>query len=163
MISDNIVLTTCSFKETFILGQKTGAMVFSGSVIALTGELGSGKTSFVKGLASGLEVPSAYHITSPTYTIVNTYPGRYRLYHLDLYRLVCPVDDEEIGLDEIIFGRHVVAIEWANRLAPDYMAEYLSIHFEILNDESRKIDIRAYGPAYECFIKQFKRQYCRKD
>lgn len=154
MSSWNIELTTCSFKETFILGEKTGAMVFPGSVLALTGDLGSGKTVFVKGLASGLDVPSDYYITSPTYTIVNEYPGRHSLYHLDLYRLEYPADDQETGLDEIVFGNHVVAIEWADRLASDYLDEYLAIHFEIIDDESRKIHINAHGPGYEFFLKK---------
>lgn len=157
MSFQEIELTTCSFEETFVLGKKIGFAVFPGFVIYLTGDLGSGKTVFVKGLASGLQVPQDCYITSPTYTIINEYSGRYLLYHLDLYRLDYPADVLETGIDEIIFGSGIVAIEWADRLASDYLTEYLLIHFEIIDNESRKIFIKAYGMNYEIFIKKNKK------
>jgi len=77
----------------------------------LTGDLGSGKTSFVQGLARGLEVPNDYYITSPSYTLINEYPGRHPFFHVDLYRLEDPVDFEDIGLYDILDVNFVVAIE----------------------------------------------------
>ena len=79
-------LTTHSLDETLSLGINIGKMLNAGAIIALTGDLGSGKTSFVQGLAKGLDVSERYYITSPTFTLINEYPGRYRLFHIDLYR-----------------------------------------------------------------------------
>ena len=95
--------------ETKKLGKIIGSAVSAGTVLALTGDLGSGKTSFVQGLAEGLEVPDDYYITSPSYTLINEYPGRFFLYHVDLYRITDSIDIEDIGLYEIFDDDAVVA------------------------------------------------------
>lgn len=123
-----------------------GTAITDGTVLALTGDLGSGKTSFVQGLAIGLEVPNGYYITSPSYTLINEYPGRYPLFHVDLYRISDPVDMEDIGLYEILDDNGVVAIEWADRIGQELLADSINIHFEITNDETRKIHICANRP-----------------
>ena len=82
-----INIETKSVADTQRLGQQIGRLINEPTTIALIGDLGSGKTAFVQGLARGLEVPSTYYITSPTFTLVNEYPGRLPLYHIDLYRL----------------------------------------------------------------------------
>ncbi len=147
-------ITTLSLDETRALGQKIGATVTGGTVIALTGDLGSGKTSFVQGLARGLEVPSDYYITSPTFTLINEYPGRYRLFHVDLYRIVNPFETEEIGLSDIMGGDGITVIEWADRIEDELPAEHLHLQFEILNDETRKIFIHAYGSKKNILLKE---------
>ena len=111
----------------------------------MTGDLGSGKTSFVQGLAKGLDVPDEYYITSPSFTLINEYAGRYTLFHVDLYRIGDPVDIEDIGLYEILHEKGVVAIEWAYKLAKALLTAGLTVHFEISNDESRKIYFTAHG------------------
>ncbi|MBW2569394.1 MAG: tRNA (adenosine(37)-N6)-threonylcarbamoyltransferase complex ATPase subunit type 1 TsaE, partial [Deltaproteobacteria bacterium] len=131
MICKQIQIITESLGETQALGQKIGSLLEAGTVVALTGDLGSGKTVFVQGLARGLDVPNDYYITSPTYTLVNEYPGRYTLFHADLYRIESPVDLEDIGIDEMIDGNGVVAVEWANKLQKNLHLEYISLHFEI--------------------------------
>lgn len=136
-------LTTSGLRETHALGQHIGASLRSGTVIALTGDLGSGKTAFVQGLARGLDVPEDYYITSPTYTLINEYPGRYPLFHIDLYRLDDPDSFEDIGLYDILHGEGVAAIEWAERLPKDALPEHIAIHLEILDDDSRKIRVTA--------------------
>ncbi|HHC25256.1 MAG TPA: tRNA (adenosine(37)-N6)-threonylcarbamoyltransferase complex ATPase subunit type 1 TsaE [Desulfobacterales bacterium] len=135
-----------SLEETHLLGKKIGEAIPPGTVIALTGDLGSGKTAFVQGLARGLDVPAGYYITSPTYTLINEYPGRCPLFHIDLYRLE-EDDFEEIGLFELLHGEGVTAIEWADRLHKDILAEHIAMDFEILDDESRKICISEHGKA----------------
>ncbi len=158
MICKQIQITTGSLEETKLLGQKIGASISAGTVICLTGDLGSGKTSFVQGLATGLGVPDDYYITSPTYVLINEYPGRYPLFHVDLYRIEDPADFEDIGLYEILHGGGVVAVEWADKLSKDfqyeYLAEYLSIHFEILNDESRKLTISSNVPEVRALMER---------
>ncbi len=138
-------LKTASPEETKNLGKKIGMAMRSGMVIALIGDLGAGKTLLVQGLASGLDVPSEHYVASPSYTLINEYPGRFRLFHIDLYRLNSRNDLEDIGLYEILSGPGVVAIEWAERLKEDMPVEHLSVNIEVISAEKRKITITAYG------------------
>jgi tRNA threonylcarbamoyladenosine biosynthesis protein TsaE len=137
-------ITTRSVDETQKLGKIIGAAVTAGTVLALTGDLGSGKTAFVQGLARGLEVPDDYYITSPSYTLINEYPGRFSLFHVDLYRITDSVDIEDIGLYEIFDNDAVVAVEWADRIEQKLLPDSITIHFEITDDDTRKICITAY-------------------
>ncbi len=137
-------ITTRSVDETQKLGKIIGTAVTGGTVLALTGDLGSGKTAFVQGLARGLEVPDDYYITSPSYTLINEYPGRHPLFHVDLYRISDPVDMEDIGLYEILHNRGVVAIEWADRIEQKLLPDSINIHFELTGEKSRKISITAH-------------------
>ena len=143
--SSEYQLTTCSVDETRKLGETIGAMVSAGTILALFGDLGSGKTSFVQGLAEGLEVPGEYYITSPSYTLINEYPGRHSLFHVDLYRIETSVEIEDIGLYEILDNDGVVAIEWADRMGTDLPPNHLEVEFEIIDDKTRKISIIPRG------------------
>ena len=146
-------IITNSLDETRALGETTGKHLDPGTILALTGDLGSGKTTFVQGLAKGLDVPDDYYITSPTYTLINEYPGRYHLFHVDLYRIENCADFDDIGLYEILRSDGVVAIEWADKLPKNLLAEYLAIHIEILNNESRKISMTVHGVRGENLIR----------
>ncbi len=137
-------ITTRSVDDTQKLGEIIGTAVTGGTVLALTGDLGSGKTAFVQGLARGLEVPDDYYITSPSYTLINEYPGRYPLFHVDLYRISDPMDMENIGLYEILHNSGIVAIEWADRIEQKLLPDPINIHFELTGEKSRKICITAY-------------------
>ncbi|MBU1162704.1 MAG: tRNA (adenosine(37)-N6)-threonylcarbamoyltransferase complex ATPase subunit type 1 TsaE [Proteobacteria bacterium] len=156
MLNKQVQIITNSPDETRALGEKTGKNLDLGTVLALTGDLGSGKTIFVQGLAKGLDIQDDYYITSPTYTLINEYPGRYHLFHVDLYRIGNYADLDDIGLYEILSGDGVVAIEWADKLPKNLLAEYLAVHIDILNDKSRKISIAAYGLIGENLIKKLK-------
>ena len=102
-----------SEQETAAAGETLGRSLQAGAVILLHGELGAGKTAFVRGLARGLEA-SADDVSSPTFTLIQDYRGRMVLHHVDLYRLEArEVDD--LGLDDLLAGDAVVAIEWAER------------------------------------------------
>jgi tRNA threonylcarbamoyladenosine biosynthesis protein TsaE len=139
-------ITTRSVDETQKLGEIIGTAVTGRKILALTGDLGSGKTSFVQGLARGLEVPDDYYITSPSYTLINEYPGRFPLFHVDLYRITDHVDIEDIGLYEILDDNGVVAIEWADRIGQKLLPDSITIHFEIADSDTRKICIYANKP-----------------
>jgi tRNA threonylcarbamoyladenosine biosynthesis protein TsaE len=154
-------LTTHSLDETQALGKHIGKLLNARTIFALTGDLGSGKTSFVQGLAKGLDVSEKYYITSPTFTLINEYPGRLRLFHVDLYRIEDHLDIEELGLYEILNSWNVTAIEWADRLLDDFTSDYIDMKFKILNDESRIINITAYGLENINLIKKLK-QFSRK-
>lgn len=145
MLSKKIDITSQSAGETQKLGQKIGSLIKYPLIIALTGDLGSGKTAFVQGLAEGLDVSADYYITSPTFTLINEYPGRLPLFHVDLYRLDAVDDLDDIGLDELLSDRAVIAIEWADKLAGDLAGEYLSLDFKMINENCRKVKMIGYG------------------
>ena len=157
MISYRLDIITHADAETRSLGQQIGFFLSHGLVVALTGDLGSGKTCLVQGLARGLGVPDEYPVTSPTYTLINEYPGRLKLYHVDLYRLDHPVDCDDIGLYDILDSGDVVAIEWADRMQPDDLVEYLSITFDILDDSLRKIALTASGQPAVSLLKKLEK------
>lgn len=131
---------TRSAEETLELGRRIGERLSGRAVFLLSGDLGAGKTVFAKGLADGLGIDPG-DVTSPSFTLINVYDGRLRLYHIDLYRLeegAC----RQLGLEEI-FDEHaaVIVIEWAERLG--YVPE-AAIQVEILylSDSERKINIQ---------------------
>ena len=145
MTTRHIQIITHSVTQTQRLGSLLGASLEQASIIALNGELGSGKTAFVQGLAKGLDVSEKYYITSPTFTLINEYPGRHRLFHVDLYRIEHISELEDIGLDEVLHQDAVIAIEWADKLSGDTLSDHLSLQFKLTGEESRQIDIFAYG------------------
>jgi tRNA threonylcarbamoyladenosine biosynthesis protein TsaE len=131
--------------ETESLGEKFGRAAQRGQVIALSGDLGAGKTQFVRGLAHGLEIPARVH--SPTFTLVNEYVGgRLKLFHLDLYRLETRAQILSAGIEEFLSPDGVAVIEWAERLANEELRmqnaetkqRRLSVRIEILSGTERK-------------------------
>ncbi len=134
-------------QNTIEAGQKIGELLSSEFCIFLCGDLGSGKTTFTKGLAKGLEISEDYYITSPTYSIINEYPGRLKLCHIDLYRIEEVFELDEIGMDEIMDQENtVIAIEWPEILDNDSSYSYdLKINFSVHENISRKISIFASG------------------
>jgi len=132
-------------EETARLGAILGKYLSNGSVIALTGELGSGKTCLTQGIARGLQVPEDLCITSPTYTLVNEYPGRLRLFHVDLYRIEDVAELDEIGLDEIMGSDDVTVIEWAEKIMEALPKECLCISISIVDDHTRDFLLTGCG------------------
>ena len=105
---------TTGEEETVAAGEQLAATLSPGAVVLLYGQLGAGKTAFVRGLARGLGA-AADDVSSPTFTIIQEYAGRTAtLYHVDLYRLE-PAEVDDLGLDELVSGEGIVAIEWAER------------------------------------------------
>ena len=107
--------------------------------MALSGELGTGKTCLVQGIARGLGIPEEYRITSPTFTIINEYPGRLILYHLDVYRLSGVRDLDEIGYDDCFNDKGVVVVEWAEKIREALPKGTLFILLAYLDENIRKI------------------------
>lgn len=120
-----------------------GERLVPGDVVALIGELGSGKTCITQGIARGLRVPEGYPITSPTFTLINEYPGRVRLYHMDVYRLSGTEDLEPLGYEDYFYGDGVVVVEWAEKIAGVLPDESIVIHLCYV-DESRR-ELRMEG------------------
>jgi tRNA threonylcarbamoyladenosine biosynthesis protein TsaE len=148
-----ITLATASAAETRRLGERCGRRLQTPLVIGLIGDLGSGKTVFVQGLARGLEVSADYAVTSPSFTLINEYPGRLRLFHIDLYRLGAEADLEDLGLSEILHGEGVAAVEWADKLTDGAVAERLEIRFEVGDFDRRRLRMVAYGQASLILLK----------
>ena len=155
MLKHKIQFTSNSAEETRQLSHKLGALINQPLVIALIGDLGSGKTAFVQGLAGGLEVPEEYYITSPTFTLINEYPGRCGLVHVDLYRLEKIDDLEDIGLDEMLHGRSVIAIEWADKLLSGLLADHLTVRMDITDSDNRNLSLEATGHDEVNLIRAF--------
>jgi tRNA threonylcarbamoyladenosine biosynthesis protein TsaE len=129
--------TTHSEEETFACAQQLAAVLTPGAVVLLSGDLGAGKTTFVRGLAAGLGVDPD-DVTSPTFTLVHEYKGgRLPLVHVDLYRLD-RADLDEIGIDQDVANEGIVAVEWAERLTRD-MAQAMRVDIEDAGENSRTI------------------------
>lgn len=129
---------TRASQETFDLARKIGEQVDGAAIFLLRGDLGAGKTLFAKGLAAGLDIDPA-DVTSPTFTLINVYEGRLRVYHIDLYRLD-QVESHDLGLEEIFEEEAVTIIEWAERLGEKPRGA-IEIDFEYVSDSERKIKI----------------------
>ena len=137
------------------LGKLIGERLRAGLTLRLSGDLGSGKTCFVQGLARGLEVPEQYDITSPSYTLINEYPGRLPLCHADLYRLEGRMDAETVGLWDLFDSDAVVAVEWAERLdEADWPESSLGVAISIVNDRTRCIRLIGYGLESDNLIRE---------
>jgi tRNA threonylcarbamoyladenosine biosynthesis protein TsaE len=134
----NTSLVTRSEAETSAAGEEFAARIRAGDVVLLHGDLGAGKTAFVRGLARGIGA-SAEDVSSPTFTIIQEYRGRLTLYHVDLYRLA-PVEVAELGLDEMFEGNGVVAVEWAERWG-DVPAHSWVVRIAHEGNDERRIEI----------------------
>jgi tRNA threonylcarbamoyladenosine biosynthesis protein TsaE len=137
----SIQIITGSANETFVFARRIGEKLREGDILALSGELGSGKTCFTAGLARGLGVSENYQITSPTFTLINEYPAKCKLYHFDVYRLNDYSDMEDLGYDEYFAGHGVVVIEWAEKIAQIIPEAAIFIKFEYIDENKRKITI----------------------
>jgi len=132
-------------KQTRTLAARLGRLLAPGDVVALNGELGSGKTEFIHGLAEGLEIPPDL-VASPSFTLVHEYPGRVILVHLDLYRLEDLPPELLPDLEEYLAGEKVVAVEWAKRLAPLLPGDYLEVGLEMTGENDRRFTFTGHGP-----------------
>jgi tRNA threonylcarbamoyladenosine biosynthesis protein TsaE len=132
--------TSSSPEETAAVARRLAGTLPDGSVVALVGPLGTGKTVFVKGLAAGMELP-AESVTSPTFTLINEYGGPRPLVHVDLYRLTGQDEIGDLGLQEYFDGPGVVAVEWAERAGFLLPEETITATFERLGPRRRRITI----------------------
>lgn len=139
------VVVTASAEETEAVGERLGAALGPGDVVALTGELGAGKTCFVQGLARALGVTRP--VTSPTFVMVNEYRGRLPVHHVDAYRTASLTELLDLGLPELFDDGGVTVIEWADKVGPILPARTIRVHLDGVGDEPRRISIREPGRA----------------
>jgi tRNA threonylcarbamoyladenosine biosynthesis protein TsaE len=156
-----IEIITSSPSETEQTGSRVGKMLTRGDVIALSGELGSGKTTLVRGLAQGMGFDRE-QIASPSFTLVNEYEGPLPFFHIDLYRLRDERELQEIGYEEYISEAGVAVIEWADRAPSAVPAEALWIRLRYHDAERREIIMQAQGRRYEKMIEELKKKVYNK-
>lgn len=132
-----------SYEDTLATAASFARVLRKGDIVCLYGDLGAGKTAFVKGLAKGLRVDPA-HVHSPTFTLMNIYHGKLPLYHFDLYRIGFR-DLLDLGYEEFFFGQGVTAVEWSERLEGLAPRECWKVELRHAGEDQRKIRIRACG------------------
>jgi tRNA threonylcarbamoyladenosine biosynthesis protein TsaE len=133
---------TTSPEETAALGKRLGAACEPGTIVALVGDLGAGKTRFVKGLASGLGIGED-DVTSPTFVLMSLHPGRIPLAHFDLYRLET-VDLPSLGFYDVR-DDGVTVMEWADKVDEKLLGDHVRVEFEVAGESSRRLMFHARG------------------
>lgn len=134
-------MITHSREETIEVAEQLARGLQKGDVLALYGDLGSGKTTFTKGIGKGLGVKDARHINSPTFVLIKEYEARIPMYHLDLYRLDNIEAIEDICVEEYIYGDGVAIVEWAEKMKDILPEKHIAVKFTIKGDEEREIEI----------------------
>jgi len=135
------VLVTHSSEETIQRGREIGARLKPPALVLLSGDLGAGKTTLTKGIASGLGAAEEEEVTSPTFTLVHKYDRGTRVYHVDLYRIADPHDLETLGLEDVFGEQAVVIVEWPEKLTLRTDWPVLRIHLEHVSENERRISI----------------------
>lgn len=145
-LPEAVVFDSPDEEATFRLGETLGRALREPLTIALVGDLGAGKTRFVRGLAAGLDV-DPHEVSSPTFVLIHEYGGRIPLFHLDTYRLRTATEFADLGVAELFAGPAVVAVEWADRFPSLLPADRLEIGVEIAGEGARRFRATAHGPA----------------
>jgi tRNA threonylcarbamoyladenosine biosynthesis protein TsaE len=141
-------ITSNSPDETIKVGQRIGERLKGGEIIAVCGQLGTGKTHLIKGIATGAGAKGPTTVSSPTFVIVNEYQGRLDIYHIDAYRLNSINEFEMLGFDDYCYPDSVVLIEWADKVESALKAiEYIRVELTHLTKIKRNIHIKN-APAY---------------
>ncbi|WP_281884570.1 tRNA (adenosine(37)-N6)-threonylcarbamoyltransferase complex ATPase subunit type 1 TsaE [Paenibacillus sp. YYML68] len=140
--------------DTAALAERLASLFRPGTVIALDGDLGAGKTTFSQAVAKAIGVPGI--VNSPTFTIIKEYEGtQFPFYHMDVYRLSMEEADE-LGLDDYFYGEGVTLVEWASLIEELLPPERLSIYLEHLGGERRRLILRPSGEPYEAWCRELK-------
>jgi tRNA threonylcarbamoyladenosine biosynthesis protein TsaE len=149
-----MVIQTRSASETLRIGKNIGNRLLPGDIVALVGELGAGKTQFIKGLAAGVGIGSLTYISSPSFTLIREHPGKIPFYHMDLFRLGGEKEAEELGLEDYFQGGGITAIEWADKIPSLLPKERLLIHIAYTGKNTRSIEIIGKGKRFEDMVKE---------
>lgn len=131
-----------SVDETINIGEEIAKGLKRGTVIALIGDLGSGKTVLTKGIAKGLGVKNANYVNSPTFVLIKEYKGKIPLYHFDLYRLNKSSILDMESYDEYFYGNGVTVVEWADKIRNCLPEKYVEVVLTVAGEGKRKIEIR---------------------
>ena len=149
-----MVIQSNGTSQTIRLGKKIGSRLRAGDVVALKGELGAGKTQFIKGLASGAGVGKSTYVSSPSFTLINEYPGKVPFYHIDLFRLDIQREAEGLGLEDYFHGEGITAIEWADKIPNLLPKELLRIELLYVGEHTRSFRFLGRGERPEELVKK---------
>lgn len=152
---DKHILLSNSPAATFGFGKRVGKRLKPGSILALIGELGCGKTLFTQGICAGLDVP-VRQVNSPTFVLVNEYSGRLPVFHMDLYRLGDVVEELEIGiLDYLVRAESgVMVVEWAEKVLSLLPDNHLRVQFQVLSARKRQIVLSGWGEKFSGLLRE---------
>lgn len=144
---------------TLALGKKIGERLPAGSIIALTGELGCGKTLMTRGICAGLDVPLR-QVNSPTFVLVNEYKGQLPVFHMDLYRLEGVDDGFEIGITDYLAraAEGVMIIEWAEKMSSILPSDILRVEFDIISENKRRICFSSKTKQFSDLFKELRKK-----
>lgn len=145
MLLGPLSFRTASAEETMDVGAAIGELLGAGDVVSLTGDLGAGKTTLVRGAARALDVEEA--VASPTFVLVREYHGTLPVYHVDVYRLDRLQDVIDLGFEDLMDGSGVVFIEWGNAVEALLPRSYLEVELEI-EEDGRRVVVSARGPTW---------------
>ena len=138
-----------SIDATLDLARRLGRLLFAGSVVALEGTLGVGKTHFVRGVAEGLEIADSRIVSSPTFVLIHEYAARLPIYHFDAYRLSTLAEFFDLGVHEYFHADGVCLIEWADKVSAVLPQEHVWVRLEIVGPTARRISIEGCGQRHE--------------
>ncbi len=144
-------IITCSPEETIEFAASVARSLGGGALVALVGDLGAGKTVFVKGIAKGLGIAEYEYVNSPTFVILKEYSGKRNLYHFDVYRIDAKSFCETLDYEKYFYGSGVTVVEWADKISDILPEEYLEITMEHVSITERKIKIRPVGERFRGF------------
>lgn len=156
-ISSNIIhIETHDIEDTIKLGNIIGTILKAGDVVALIGQLGSGKTHMVKGIAEGQGIEGRKVVTSPSYVLVKQYEGRVPIYHFDAYRLESSEEMFDIDCIDYFWGNGISIVEWADKVIDCLPDEHIKITLKSISQTSRDINVSCKGERYKDFMEEFK-------
>ena len=151
---------TRSPRQTMSWGSRLGKLLKGGEIIALIGELGAGKTCFVRGVTRGLEVDKKAWIRSPTFTLINEYSGRLPVFHIDLYRVETRVQLEGLNLREYLYSEGISLIEWFEHLPADEVDDYLEFRIAYAPGAQRELTFTSHGERYVEIVEDLRIHAC---
>ncbi|MDB5080788.1 MAG: hypothetical protein JWP00_2712 [Chloroflexi bacterium] len=144
-----------SITQTQRCGSQLAQHLVPGVIILLEGDLGAGKTTFTKGIASGMGVEG--YVNSPTFTLVNEYEGRLPIYHLDCYRLESGQEALDFGIEEYLDAGGVTIIEWPERISEILPPDFIRVSLSYLTDTKRSLRLEPVGSKYIALMQEFKK------
>lgn len=143
-------------RQTLAMGRALGRLLGPGAVVALRGQLGSGKTTLIQGIAEGLEVPPRERVCSPSFVLIHEYEGRHPVYHMDFYRIAPGSWEPDLGIEDYLWGDGVCVIEWAERIESLLPSDHLSISMKIMGPRKREMAFIANGEQHRGILEALK-------
>ncbi len=147
-MTTTLIIELPSLGATAVFGQRLAQHLFPGTVVALIGPLGAGKTHLVRAIAAGLGVADSRIVSSPTFVLIQEYEGRLPIYHFDAYRLRGESEFDELGAHEYFQSGGVCLVEWGDRVPGSMPAERMEIRLTVVGETARHAELTAHGRRY---------------